>query len=157
MVIPRDLPAQLQSDNENEIDIPIQYNSVDEPSQITYLRLREMVDRWRKSIVEGRLKRDQKTESYTEPIQVKAQDVATAREAGSVLWSRLFPFLLVMMSLTGAFYPAVDLCAGEKERGTMETLLDQPGEPVGDRAGEVSDGDAGERDDGGAQLAAAWG
>ena len=39
MVIPRDLPAQLQRDNANEIDIPIQYNSVDEPSQITYLRL----------------------------------------------------------------------------------------------------------------------
>jgi sodium transport system permease protein len=30
------------------------------------------------------------------------------------------------MSLTGAFYPAVDLCAGEKERGTMETLLISP-------------------------------
>ena len=52
--------------------------------------------------------------------------MATAREAGGVLWSRLFPFLLVMMSLTGAFYPAIDLCAGEKERGTMETLLISP-------------------------------
>ncbi len=126
MLIPRDLPAQLQRDQENEIDIPIQYNSVDEPSQITYLRLRELVDRWRKSIVDSRLKRDQKTRSYAEPIQVKAEDVATARELGGSVWSRLFPFLLVMMSLTGAFYPAVDLCAGEKERGTMETLLISP-------------------------------
>ena len=65
-------------------------------------------------------------ESYTEPIQVKAEDVATAREVGGSVWSRLFPFLLVMMSLTGAFYPAIDLCAGEKERGTMETLLISP-------------------------------
>ena len=48
------------------------------------------------------------------------------REVGGSLWSRLFPFLLVMMSLTGAFYPAIDLCAGEKERGTMETLLISP-------------------------------
>ncbi len=45
---------------------------------------------------------------------------------GGNVWSRLFPFLLVIMSLTGAFYPAVDLCAGEKERGTMETLLISP-------------------------------
>ena len=109
----------------NEIDIPIKYNSVDEPSQITYLRLKELLERW-KSIVDSRLKRDQKTESYTEPIQVKAEDVATAREVGGSVWSRLFPFLLVMMSLTGAFYPAIDLCAGEKERGTMETLLISP-------------------------------
>src|SRR5207237_1341389 len=58
-----------------------------------------------------------------ERIRAQAEDVATAREVGGGVWSRLFPFLLVMMSLTGAFYPAVDLCAGEKERGTMETLL----------------------------------
>ncbi len=124
MIIPQDLPEQLL--RENEIDIPIKYNSVDEPSQITYLRLKEVLSRWRKSIVAGRLKRDQKTESYTEPIQVKAEDVATASEVGGSIWSRLFPFLLVMMSLTGAFYPAIDLCAGEKERGTMETLLISP-------------------------------
>jgi sodium transport system permease protein len=34
--------------------------------------------------------------------------------------------MLVMWSLAGALYPAVDLCAGEKERGTMETLLISP-------------------------------
>ena len=39
---------------------------------------------------------------------------------------RIFPFMLVMWSLAGALYPAVDLCAGEKERGTMETLLITP-------------------------------
>src|SRR5205807_9288208 len=39
---------------------------------------------------------------------------------------RTFPFMLVMWSLAGALYPAVDLCAGEKERGTMETLLISP-------------------------------
>ena len=32
--------------------------------------------------------------------------------------------------MTGAFYPAVDLCAGEKERGTLETLLCSPAERV---------------------------
>ena len=85
-----------------------------------------MLVRWRSSIVDSRLKRDQKSRSYAEPIQVKAEDVATAREVGGSVWSRLFPFLLVMMSLTGAFYPAIDLCAGEKERGTMETLLISP-------------------------------
>jgi sodium transport system permease protein len=124
VIIPQDLPEQLQ--READVRITIRYNSVDEPSQITYLRLKEVLDRWKDNIVAGRLKRDRKTESYTEPIRVKAEDVATAREVGGSVWSRLFPFLLVMMSLTGAFYPAVDLCAGEKERGTMETLLISP-------------------------------
>jgi sodium transport system permease protein len=39
---------------------------------------------------------------------------------------RVFPVVLVMWSLAGALYPAVDICAGEKERGTMETLLISP-------------------------------
>src|SRR6185295_775943 len=39
---------------------------------------------------------------------------------------RIFPFMLVMWSLAGALYPAIDVCAGEKERGTMETLLISP-------------------------------
>jgi sodium transport system permease protein len=124
MVIPTDMKSQLQQ--EHDVNIPIKYKSVDEPSQITYFRLKELLERWKTSIVAARLKRDQKTESYTEPIRVKAEDVATAREVGGSVWARLFPFLLVMMSLTGAFYPAVDICAGEKERGTMETLLISP-------------------------------
>ncbi len=124
VIIPKDLRDQLKRDV--EIAIPIQYNSVDEPSQITQLRLKDMLARWKASIVAGRLARDRKDKSYTEPIEVRALDVATADEKGGNVWSRLFPFLLVMMSLTGAFYPAVDLCAGEKERGTMETLLISP-------------------------------
>ena len=32
----------------------------------------------------------------------------------------------MIWALTGAFYPAIDLCAGEKERGTLETLLTSP-------------------------------
>ena len=31
-----------------------------------------------------------------------------------------------LWSLAGALYPAIDVCAGEKERGTMETLLISP-------------------------------
>ena len=38
--------------------------------------------------------------------------------AGSFL-----PYIVILMALTGAMYPAIDLTAGEKERGTLETLL----------------------------------
>ncbi|WP_165227209.1 ABC transporter permease subunit/CPBP intramembrane protease [Aquisphaera insulae] len=124
MVIPADLPKQFKE--KNDAPIPILYRSVDEPSQITYLRLREMLDRWKRGIVEARAKQDNLPAGYTDPIQVRGMDVATEQEVGGSVWSRIFPFLLVMMSLTGAFYPAVDLCAGEKERGTMETLLISP-------------------------------
>jgi sodium transport system permease protein len=124
MMIPPDVRSQL--DTTRKADIPIAYNSTDEPSQVTYLRLREVIARWRDRIVDQRLAAENKPSEFVEPIRVKAEDVATRAEQGSSVWARLFPFLLVMMSLTGAFYPAVDLCAGEKERGTMETLLISP-------------------------------
>ena len=40
-----------------------------------------------------------------------------------MLAARVLGMLLTLMMLTAAFYPAVDLGAGEKERGTLETLL----------------------------------
>jgi sodium transport system permease protein len=124
VVIPAELRGRL--DRIQEAAIPIKYDSTDEPSQITYLRLREVLARWKETVISTRLKRQHLPPSFTEPIQVKADDIATRAELGGSLWAKLFPFLLVMMSLTGAFYPAIDLCAGEKERGTMETLLISP-------------------------------
>ena len=36
------------------------------------------------------------------------------------------PLMLVLMTITGAVYPAIDLTAGERERGTMEVLIAAP-------------------------------
>lgn len=127
VVIPPDFIDRLgKAESSESVETPILYDSTDEPSQITNLRVKEVLSRWKKKIVSARLQRDQKPASYTEPIAIKSVDIATESEVGGSVWSRLFPFLLVMMSLTGAFYPAIDLCAGEKERGTMETLLISP-------------------------------
>jgi sodium transport system permease protein len=122
--IPSGLREQLE--RVQSAETPIIYDSTDERSQITYLRVKEVLSRWKESVLADRLKRDKKPPGYTEPIQVKPVDVATLEELGGSVWGRLLPFILVMMALTGAFYPAIDLCAGEKERGTMETLLISP-------------------------------
>lgn len=38
----------------------------------------------------------------------------------------VIPLVLVLMTITGAVYPAIDLTAGERERGTMEALIATP-------------------------------
>src|SRR5207245_5142566 len=38
----------------------------------------------------------------------------------------LVPLLLILMTMTGAVYPAIDLTAGERERGTLEMLMATP-------------------------------
>ena len=60
------------------------------------------------------------------PFELHPHDVAELRQQRALMWSKVLPFVLFIWALTGAFYPAVDLCAGEKERGTMETLLISP-------------------------------
>ncbi len=38
----------------------------------------------------------------------------------------LIPLVLILMTITGAVYPAIDLTAGERERGTLEILVAAP-------------------------------
>ncbi|WP_404309914.1 ABC transporter permease subunit/CPBP intramembrane protease [Neorhodopirellula lusitana] len=47
------------------------------------------------------------------------------KPSGNVLGS-VIPLVLVLMTITGAVYPAIDLTAGERERGTMEALMASP-------------------------------
>ena len=58
--------------------------------------------------------------------QLNIIDVASPETKRSLIWSKILPFVMLVWALTGAFYPAIDLCAGEKERGTLETLLCSP-------------------------------
>lgn len=59
-------------------------------------------------------------------VNVEYEDMASAEESvGSILGSVL-PFLLVISLLMGAMYPAIDVTAGERERGTLETILTLP-------------------------------
>lgn len=58
-----------------------------------------------------------------DPVDVDERDVAPAEDKGAYLLSFLLPMLLVIMAVMGAFFPAVDLTAGERERGTSETTM----------------------------------
>ncbi|MFI5403285.1 MAG: ABC transporter permease subunit/CPBP intramembrane protease [Planctomycetota bacterium] len=60
------------------------------------------------------------------PVEKKEIEVASSAQKGAYSFAPLLGMLIVIMALTGAFYPAVDLAAGEKERGTLETLLVAP-------------------------------
>ncbi|MDF2180259.1 ABC transporter permease [Aliiglaciecola sp. CAU 1673] len=60
------------------------------------------------------------------PIVLEKQDVADKRENWGEKIGGLIPYIVFILCLQGAMYPATDLGAGEKERGTLETLLISP-------------------------------
>jgi membrane protease YdiL (CAAX protease family) len=58
-----------------------------------------------------------------EALQVTWVDLATEEQRSGQLFGRLVPLVLVFLMVSGGLYTALDLFAGEKERGTLETLL----------------------------------
>jgi len=65
-------------------------------------------------------------EVLQQPVEVRMTSSATAQERGGWVLSQVVPFILVVMTITGAIYPAIDLTAGERERGTLEALIVAP-------------------------------
>ncbi len=99
------------------------HNGADEKSLMAYQAVKRAIDTWEKEIVDQQLKRAGLPPSLPKPVNVREIDVAKQEQIAANVWSKMFPALVVIMAVTGAFYPAIDLGAGEKERGTMETLL----------------------------------
>ncbi len=71
------------------------------------------------------------------PYAVEERDVGSQEGLGGYLLSFLLPMMFVFMGILGAFYPAVDATAGEKERHTAETTLLLPVPRTGIYLGKV--------------------
>ena len=63
---------------------------------------------------------------FARPFEIRTENVAPPEKVGGNSFGGFIPYLLILLSFTGVIYPAIDLMAGEKERGTLETLLCTP-------------------------------
>ena len=129
VIVPPDFARRLQ--DEDHPSLTILDRDSDETSRVVNARFTLILAKWRKAIKDIRFAKRGIPLHFDEPFRIDDPDRAkpAAERAATNLVSlmlRMFPFILVMWSLAGALYPAVDLCAGEKERGTMETLLISP-------------------------------
>ena len=95
-------------------------------SQIAYNRWEIAIEVWQQEWIATKLKGAGFDPRLVRPLHIPPVDVAPEATRRAIVWSKILPFIMLIWALTGAFYPAVDLCAGEKERGTLETLLSSP-------------------------------
>ena len=65
-------------------------------------------------------------EDVTHPFKIDRKDIASKEQSAGSLLGMILPFMLIVSLLMGTMYPAIDTTAGEKERGTLETLLTLP-------------------------------
>ena len=89
-------------------------------------RLQKFFRDLRDRAIRERLEARQLPESLVRPFDVEQQNVAPAEKVGGEVLGGLVPYFVILLCLTGAMYPAMDLTAGEKERGTIETILCSP-------------------------------
>ena len=101
-------------------------STASDKSKVAADRVDRIIRQWREILVEDNLRQSNLPAATARPFELISTDVAEEVRRRAAFWSKILPFVLMVWALTGAFYPAIDLCAGEKERGTLETLLSSP-------------------------------
>jgi sodium transport system permease protein len=89
-------------------------------------RLREAIDTYRDTWLRRAAAARGLDETAWQVFAMEGRNVASKKQRGAHLLSLLLPVLFAIMVLMGCFYPAVDTTAGERERGTWETLMAAP-------------------------------
>ena len=131
VIFPTGLSEAIRSSAESQSSdvapqVAIFQNSARAKSQVAGDLVGRTLNRWQARIAANNLHDLEVPSSAIRPFELVSQDIATKTLKRAVMWAKILPFVIVIWALTGAFYPAVDLCAGEKERGTLETLLSSP-------------------------------
>lgn len=93
-------------------------------------RVRPLLDSLNSDTLKVRLEARGLEAGFVQPVKGDPVDLEFQKDLGPLIASRLLPIVLLTMLILGALYPAVDLTAGEKERGTLETLLVSGARPV---------------------------
>jgi sodium transport system permease protein len=95
-------------------------------SGLTAGKIEKHLNEYRDRVVKDRLAAKNLPAAVLKPFEVKQQNVAPPEKVGGAAMGGLIGYMVILLCMTGAMYPAMDLTAGEKERGTMETILSSP-------------------------------
>lgn len=95
-------------------------------STFGFSAVREVMRAYQEKTVAARLAERGLPPDLLKPFDIKNQNVAPPEKVGGNVVGGFIPYIIILLCFTGAMYPAMDLTAGEKERGTMETLMCSP-------------------------------
>src|SRR6202171_4292718 len=123
-----EIPPGFQSDiaKENAAVVKIYVYEGELKSSFAADRIEQYLKDYRDSIVKDRLAAKNLPVSVLRPFTIKQQNVAPPEKVGGAAFGGVVGYMVILLCMTGAMYPAMDLTAGEKERGTMETILSSP-------------------------------
>src|SRR5215471_1362248 len=88
--------------------------------------LKKSLEDYRDTVVKGRLAAKDLPATLLTPFEIKQENVAPPEKVSGAGIGGFIGYAVIFLCLTGAMYPAIDLTAGEKESGTIETVLSSP-------------------------------
>src|SRR5258707_2133223 len=89
-------------------------------------RIEKFLKDYRDQVVKERLAAKNVPPSVLTPFDIHQENVAPPEKVSGATVGGFIGYMVVLLCMTGAMYPAIELTAGEKERGTMETILSSP-------------------------------
>ncbi|MBK9192224.1 MAG: ABC transporter permease [Crocinitomicaceae bacterium] len=89
-------------------------------------RFEELLEREDSVLIDGRMTLMAKNYSYIEPTNGNFVNLSSIKEILAKYAGGMLPYIFMAFLFMGCMLPAIDLFAGEKERGTIETLLTSP-------------------------------
>jgi sodium transport system permease protein len=95
------------------------------------VRIDKALRKFEKELLAHRLQQLGLSNDDLETLQVVRHNLASQKEQLGARFGGVVPYVFILFCFLGAMYPAIDLGAGEKERGTMETLLTTPADRFG--------------------------
>ncbi len=113
------------------------YDGTRSRSHLATTRVSQRLERLAHDVRAEELERGGFDPAVLAAFELERRDLASSRALGAYVFSFILPMTFVIMAVMGAFYPAVDVTAGEKERGTAETTLLLPVSRLGLQLGKV--------------------
>lgn len=89
-------------------------------------RIEDLIDNYEDVLLDARFEQLEFEREISMAVKSRSHNVASVEEQFGHQVGGFLPYIFIIFCFVGAMYPAIDLGAGEKERGTLETLLTAP-------------------------------
>jgi len=122
--IPPGFQASLEKSEEKTVSIYFYEGEI--KSAFGAEHIEKSLKDYRDQVVKDRLAARNIATAVLRPFGIERQNVAPPEKVSGATIGGFIGYLVILLCMTGAMYPAIDLTAGEKERGTMETILSSP-------------------------------
>ncbi len=121
IVLWQDFTQRLDSNRTGTVNL--YFNSKEE---VFKTRMIAKLDAFKQTVLQKRLETLQLDDEKITPLKVQDHDMASDRELFGKYFGGLLPYMFIIFCFMGCFMACLDLFTGEKERGTLETLLTSP-------------------------------